>query len=73
MMIDENKFPCFSSALRLIVLVKVSSCAVKRVFSQIKYVLYVCGNVYEDHLVVRIFNRCNGDSNPLWIQTLNNY
>ena len=58
--IDESIFPCFLSALRLVVILQVSSCTVERVFSQMKYALDFCGNVYEDHLEVRMFARLMG-------------
>ena len=57
---DESIFPCFLSALRLVVILQVSSCTVERVFSQMKYALDFCGNVYEDHLEVRMFARLMG-------------
>ncbi|GFH56758.1 hypothetical protein CTEN210_13234 [Chaetoceros tenuissimus] len=47
---DDSDFPCFSLALRLIVLIQVSSCSVERVFSQMKLVVETCGPVYEDTL-----------------------
>ena len=34
--VDDSNFPFFSLALRLIALIQVSSCAVERVFSQMK-------------------------------------
>ena len=71
--VDESTLPCFSSSLQLIVPVQVSSCAVKQVFTQMKYVVYVCGNVYEYHLKVLMFDRCNSNLQPLWVKTLNNY
>ena len=72
-MIDESIFPCFYSDLWMIVLVQVSSCAAKQIFSQMKFILDVFVNVYEYHLGVVIFSQCNGNLNPLWIQTINNY
>ena len=66
--IDDSNFSFFSLALRLIALIQVSSCAVERVFSQMKCVIDVCGNVYEDTLEVRMFARCNGNLTPLWMQ-----
>ena len=64
---DDSDFPCFSLALRLIVLIQVSSCSVERVFSQMKLVVETCGPVYNDTLEVRMFARCNGNLLPLWI------
>ena len=66
--VSGEKFPCFSLALRLIGLLQVSSCAVERVFSQMKCVIDVCGHVHEDLLEVRMNSRCNGDLDPVWTQ-----
>jgi hypothetical protein len=60
--INKEKFPSFSLALRLVALIQVSSCDVERVFSQLKNVVESTGtNMYEDMLEVRMFARCNGD------------
>lgn len=69
---DNSDFPCFSLALRLIVLIQVSSCSVERVFSQMKLVVETCGPIYEDNLEVRMFSRCNGDLTPLWMKAYEN-
>ena len=37
--VRDDQFPAFSVALRLTVLIQVSSCAVERVFSQLKCVV----------------------------------
>jgi len=58
----SRNFPCYHLALRLVGLVQVSSCAVERVFSQLKYIRDRCGdNIYEDMLEIRMFAQCNGD------------
>eukprot|EP00979_Chaetoceros_neogracilis_P003467 scaffold598_cov207-Chaetoceros_neogracile.AAC.5 len=60
--VDDKDFPCFSLALRLVGTMQVSSCAVERVFSQLKLIREVCGdNLYRDMLELRMFARCNGD------------
>ena len=43
-------------------LTQVSSCAIERVFSQLKLIRDVCGdNMLEDMLEIRMFERNNGD------------
>ena len=68
--VDDKEFPCFSLALRLVgTMQQVSSCAVERVFSQLKLIREVCGdNLYRDMLEVRMFARCNGDLGNLWLR-----
>ena len=57
-----NDFPCFTLALRLVVLAQLSSCSVERVFSRLKFIQDVCsGGIYEDSLEMRLFIQCNGD------------
>ena len=54
---------------RLIGTMQVSSCAVERVFPQLKLIRDQCGdNLYEDILEVRMFARCNGSDviDDLW-------
>ena len=59
-------FPCFSLALRLVVLTQLSSCFVERVFSCLKLIKNPCGGgMLEDHLEMRLFIQCNGDLNEL--------
>ena len=43
---DDADFPCFHLALRLIAIIQVSSYAIERVFSQMKKIIDVCGNIY---------------------------
>lgn len=64
--VDSTSFPAFGKALRLIALIQVSSCAVERVFSQLKLIVETCGNMFEDTLEVRMFARCNGNLDELW-------
>ena len=61
---DQTTFPCFRLALRLVVLTQMSSCAVERVFSQLKLIRDACGdNMFEDMTEIRMFMRCKGDLN----------
>ena len=53
-------FMCFRVALRLIVLSQTSSCAVERIFSQLKEIKDACGPMLEDLLELRMWCRCNG-------------
>ena len=63
--IHETKNPklkFFARAVRAVVLTQLSSCAVERVFSQLKLIHDACGdNMMEDMLEIRMFERCNGD------------
>ena len=63
--IHETKNPklkFFARAVRAVVLTQLSSCAVERVFSQLKLIRDACGdNMMEDMLEIRMFERCNGD------------
>lgn len=64
---ENNDFPAFKSALKLIGLLQVSSCDVERVFSQLQRVRSRCGeNLLEDMLEVRMFALCNGSLEVLW-------
>ena len=66
--LNNDKFPAFSLALKLIVLIQVSSCAAERVFSQLKTVVERIGtSMHEDALEVRMFALCNGDLTELWM------
>ena len=59
---NHNKFTYFSKAARLVpvVLVQTSSCAVERVFSQVKYILETVGDlVLEESLEARLMERIN--------------
>ena len=58
--IHHSKFVFFSKAVRLVVLVQVSSCAVERVFSQVKYILECIGDSgSKDNIEVRLMQRVN--------------
>ena len=59
--IDESELPCFKFAVRIVAICQVSSCAVERVFSQLKMINDACGIMYEDMLEVRMFCRTNGE------------
>ena len=56
----QGAFVYFSTAARLIVLVQVSSAAVERVFSQVKYILETIGDsALEDNIECRMMERIN--------------
>ena len=58
--VHRDRFVFFSSAVRLIVLVQVSSCAVERVFSQVKYILECIGDRgAKDNIECRLMQRVN--------------
>ena len=60
--VPNPKLTYFALGLRLIVLTQVSSCAIERVFSQLKLIRDTCGdNMLEDMLEIRMFERNNGD------------
>ena len=51
---------------RAVVLTQISSCAVERVFSQLKLIVESCGeNLMEDMLEIRMLLRNNGDLKTL--------
>ena len=57
----EGKVPHFSFAVRLLALMQPSSCAVERVFSQVKLIVEQTGSrSLEDLFLLRVFMRCNG-------------
>ena len=68
--ICESKNPnltFFAKAIRVVVLTQLSSCAVERVFSQLKLIRDTCGdNMMEDMLEIRMFERCNGNLSELY-------
>lgn len=58
--VHHGKFTYFSMAARLIVLVQASSCAVERVFSQVKYILETIGDsALEENIEGRLMERFN--------------
>ncbi|KAL7540988.1 hypothetical protein ACHAXR_010540 [Thalassiosira sp. AJA248-18] len=62
----RKDFPFHAMALRLIVLVQLSSCSVERVFSKLEKIRHVCGEkLFDDMAEVRLFLQCNGDMTPL--------
>ena len=61
-LIHEPNIVHFKTALRLVVLTQLSSCAVERVFSRLERIRHTCGdNLYEDITEIRVLMRCNGD------------
>ena len=61
---DTTMFTCFRLVLRLVVSSQMSSCSVKRVFSQLKLIRETCGeNMMEDMTEIRMFMKCNRDLN----------
>ena len=51
-------------ALRLVVLIQLSSCSVERVFSRLKHIRDVVGdnmNMLEDIWEIRLLLQCNGE------------
>ncbi len=59
--ITESELPCFKMAVRIVAICQVSSCAVERVFSQLKLIDDACGSMHEDMLEVRMFCQTNGE------------
>jgi len=60
--VENPKLQFFAQAIRVVVLTQLSSCAVERVFSQLKLIRDACGdNMMEDMLEIRMFELCNGD------------
>ena len=56
----RGKFTYFSKAARLVVLVQVSSAAVERIFSQVKYILEQIGDsALEENIECRMMERVN--------------
>ena len=68
---NEPNYLYFSLALKFISMIQVSSCAVERVFSQMRYVIDVCWLFYKDNLEFCMFAGCNGNLDPLWIEAFN--
>lgn len=60
------KFTYFYTAARLVALVPISSAAVERVFSQVKYIIETVGeSVLEETLETRVMERVNSYSSRL--------
>ena len=45
---ENPKLKFFAKAVRLVVLTQLSSCAIERVFSLLKFIHDACGNMMED-------------------------
>ena len=61
-----RKFHFYAVAIRLVVLVQMSSCSVERVFSRLKLIVDKCGNnMKEDMVLLCIIMQCNGDVEEL--------
>ena len=59
----RGKFTYFSKAARLVVLVQVSSAAVERIFSQVKYILEQIGDsALEENIETRMMERVNNQT-----------
>ena len=58
--VKNRNLQCFAIAFRSIVLTRIFSCGIERVFSQLKQIEDSCGeNMSEDILEIRIFERNN--------------
>jgi hypothetical protein len=58
--VEKSKLFHFALALRIIVLQQVSSAGVERVFSQLNYIVRICGtSMIEETLEMRLMHRCN--------------
>ena len=56
------RYPMHYLALRLVVLIQLSSCSVERVFSRLKHIRDVVGdNMLEDIWEIRLLLQCNGE------------
>lgn len=63
----KDKFPHHGLAIRLVVLLQLSSCSVERVFSKLESIrVGTGGNLKEDMTEVRLFLQCNGDLDELY-------
>jgi len=59
---NSRDFIFFAEAIRLVVLMQLSSCAVEQAFSQLKLTRDACGDdLKDDMLELRMFMRCNGE------------
>ena len=59
---DEHSFAAFKLAIRLVVLSKLSSCSVERVFLRLKMIRDSCkDSMFEDMLENIIMIQCNGN------------
>ena len=57
----NTKLEYFAMAVRVVVLTQLSSCAIERIFSQLKLIVDSCGeNMFEDMLEIRMRERNNG-------------
>jgi len=63
---ELKDFLAFRIVLRLVALIQPSSASMERVFSQLQLILFTCGgNVLEETLESRCFERCNKNDFPL--------
>ena len=61
-MAGDNNMSHFKTAIRLVVLTQLSSCAVERVFSRLQQIRDSCGDdSCEDITEMRTLMQCNGD------------
>ena len=61
---DDSEFISYRNSLRIVVLTQLSSCAVERLFSQIKHIVDSVGhNTTEEITGLRMFLTRNGDFN----------
>ena len=66
----RHDFPAHALALRLVVLVQLSSCSVERVFSKLDLIRDTCGEkLLDDMCEVRLFLQCNGDLSKMAADT----
>ena len=63
--IPDIRFHSFAIAVRLCALVQPSSCGIERVFSQLKMIDEACGEMLEETLESRLYERCNKNDLPL--------
>ena len=60
--VKERQWKRVNRAIRLVVLTQLSSCAMERVFSQLKLIRDTCSDgLLEDILEIRMIEMCNGD------------
>jgi len=65
---EVQDFRFFNVALRLVALVQPSSCSLERDFSQLKVIVDACGQMLQDTLESRMYERCNNGPNGLPMQ-----
>jgi hypothetical protein len=62
---EVKEYFFFNTALRLVALVQPSSCSLERDFSQFKLIVDSCGQMLQDTLESRMYERCNNGENGL--------